>query len=271
MSDLMFDIKRCKFYTDMVGTYEYRNKNVEGENTAFEYSLCNIFSQNLTLPDTQLGFRLAAMNAGGTTVDNYIPIITNENIEFSREMKMMLSQDVETLKVAVDMYTSNDAVSPVIDLDRFSGLLVHNIVNSRTNDPTEKDAFIVGDTGAWARYITRRVNLASGFESQSINVFLTASIPQSTNIEVYVATIAPGAPEVAFESAKYIQLTPTVTNGEGNPVTTDRDDYREYQYVVPGTGVLPPFGAFVVKICMFSSNSAFVPKIRNMRAIALDN
>ena len=54
------------------------------------------------------------------------------------------------------------------------------------------------------------------------------------------------------------------------PADNDRTTYREYEYLAGGiTGTLAPFTTYQVKIVMTSTNSSRVPKIRDLRIIAL--
>lgn len=54
------------------------------------------------------------------------------------------------------------------------------------------------------------------------------------------------------------------------PADNDRTTYREYEYLAGGIGgTLPPFTTYQVKIVMTSTNSSRVPKIKDLRIIAL--
>ena len=54
------------------------------------------------------------------------------------------------------------------------------------------------------------------------------------------------------------------------PKDANPDVFREYEYVMGGAGgSLSPFNQFQLKIVMKSSNNCRVPKIRDLRAIAL--
>jgi hypothetical protein len=47
--------------------------------------------------------------------------------------------------------------------------------------------------------------------------------------------------------------------------STTKEDYREYEFNVKN---LPQFNGFQIKIVMSGTNFAYVPKIRDLRAIA---
>jgi hypothetical protein len=144
-------------------------------------------------------------------------------------------------------------------------------------------AVVVGETTknggpAICRYITRRVTLNDGFESGDLRVYLTAYRPIDSNIYVYAKFLSSSDSE-AFEDKNWQLLTPV---GNANFVSINQDDYRELLFA-PGTNGVPSnsisyesqnssynsFKIFAIKIVMASTNSADVPKVRDLRAIAI--
>jgi hypothetical protein len=144
-------------------------------------------------------------------------------------------------------------------------------------------AIIVGETSkkggpAAARYISRRVTLNDGFDSGDIRVYLTAYRPKESNIYVYVKLLSVSDPDT-FEDREWQLLSPI---GNANFVSTNSLDYRELIFA-PGTNGVPDnaisytsdgvsydtFRTFAIKIVMAGTNSADVPRIRDMRAVAL--
>ena len=144
-------------------------------------------------------------------------------------------------------------------------------------------AIIVGETSkkggpAAARYISRRVTLNDGFDSGDIRVYLTAYRPKESNIYVYVKLLSVSDPDT-FEDREWQLLSPI---GNANFVSTNSLDYRELIFA-PGTNGVADnaisytsngvsydtFRTFAIKIVMAGTNSADVPRIRDMRAVAL--
>lgn len=163
-------------------------------------------------------------------------------------------------------------LSPVIDLQKIGSVIVGNSIN---NDATGEN----GNTGnALSRYISRRVVLSDGQESEDLRVYLTANIKAGSSIRVYAKLLNDTDP-VAFENRPWLLLN------EEAPV--NNTGYKEYLYTLPvgagttaegalvgGTGytystIYQGFKTFAIKIVLLSSNPASVPTVRDMRAIAL--
>jgi hypothetical protein len=126
-----------------------------------------------------------------------------------------------------------------------------------------------------ARYISRRVELADGFDSGDLRVFLTAFKPSATDIQVYYKIMNADDSE-DFDLKNYYKMEQYTPSGVKS---TNYNDYVEYEYrpslntnfVVysSGTTSYDSFKYFSIKIVMSSSDTTIVPKIRDMRVIAL--
>jgi hypothetical protein len=144
-------------------------------------------------------------------------------------------------------------------------------------------AVVVGETSkrggpAEARYISRRVTLNDGFDSGDIRVYVTAYKPKEAQIYVYVKLLSSSDPET-FDDKEWTLLTQL---GNANFVSTNSNDYRELVFAPGVNGVTEnaisytsnnvtynTFRTFAVKIVMAGTNTADVPRIRDLRAIAL--
>jgi hypothetical protein len=144
-------------------------------------------------------------------------------------------------------------------------------------------AIIVGETSkrggpAKARYISRRVTLNDGFDSSDLRVYLTAYRPIDSNIYVYVKVISGSDPDI-FDDKEWQLLTQL---GNANFISTNRSDYRELVFApgqngiadnnlsyTSGTTVYSTFKTFAIKIVMAGISSVDVPKVRDLRVIAL--
>lgn len=129
-----------------------------------------------------------------------------------------------------------------------------------------------------ARYITRRVTLADGFDSGDLRVYLTAYKPSGSNIHVYYKVLSGSDPEV-FDDKNY-QLMGQL--GNSNFVSTNENDYRELVFApgstdlannavtyTSGSTAYNTFKTFSIKVVMSGSDTTNVPKVRDLRAIAL--
>ena len=131
---------------------------------------------------------------------------------------------------------------------------------------------------AQVRYITRRVTLADGFDSGDLRVYLTAYKPSGSNIHVYYKILS-GSDSDIFDNKSYQLMTQL---GNPNFASTSKTDYRELAFApgvsdtannivsyTSGSTAFNSFKTFAIKVVMASNETIDVPKVRDLRAIAL--
>jgi hypothetical protein len=133
------------------------------------------------------------------------------------------------------------------------------------------------------RYLTKKVQLASGFECGDLRVYMDAYRPASSGILVYYKVLSP-SDSSAFETNNWQLMTEMADTL--NFTSANEDDYSELTFApgafktgIPdnkisylganGEGPYNVFNLFAVKIVLFGSNTYDVPKISNLRIIAL--
>jgi hypothetical protein len=131
---------------------------------------------------------------------------------------------------------------------------------------------------AATRYMTRRVTLADGFDSGDLRVYLTTYKPPGSEVYVYYKILS-GSDSDVFDNKSY-QLMAQL--GNANFVSTNRRDFRELSFA-PGVSSVAnnsisytsnstafnSFKTFAIKIVMSGTNTTDVPRVRDLRAIAL--
>ena len=169
------------------------------------------------------------------------------------------------------IYLTNDGgsgytTSPTVTIGSGSATVTYNGEDKKSG----------GNAGA--RYITRKVVLADGFESGDLRVYLTVYKPSTGNIYVYAKLLSDSDP-ATFDDNNYQLLTQVDTNV--NFVSTNANDYREMTFApgvnnvannsisyVSGTTAFKSFRTFAIKIVMVGTDPTDVPKIRDFRTIA---
>ena len=127
-----------------------------------------------------------------------------------------------------------------------------------------------------ARYITKPIVLAEGYDAGDLRVFLAANKPEGTELHVYYKVWASGDAS-KFNDRPYVRMTCANPNRSPN---IDEVSYNEYEYrpsltsysitYTSDTGVTyDSFKKFSIKIVMTSKDTAIVPKIRDLRIIAV--
>jgi hypothetical protein len=126
--------------------------------------------------------------------------------------------------------------------------------------------------------MTRRVTLADGFDSGDLRVYLTTYKPPGSEVYVYYKILS-GSDSDVFDNKSY-QLMAQL--GNANFVSTNRRDFRELSFA-PGVSSVAnnsiaytsnstafnSFKTFAIKIVMSGTNTTDVPRVRDLRAIAL--
>ena len=127
---------------------------------------------------------------------------------------------------------------------------------------------------AKTRYISRRVTLEDGFDAQDLKVFINAYKPKNTDIKVYYKVHSLEDPE-DFEDKPYVLFTQET---DLNLISASESDIKEYVFrtsannisYTSGTQTYDNFKTFSIKIVLGSSSTAIIPKVKDMKAIALD-
>ena len=162
--------------------------------------------------------------------------------------------------VTIELKSTSDYVSPVIDLDRLSLLAIDNVISNKvTVQPTDAASdteLLAGHGGATARYITREVELNNA--ADQLNVIMLANKPSElTDIRVYVRVKSTDARIRDVGFTKVEPKTPLLIDSGIN--------FGEAEYLFENT---EPFTSFQVKVVFTSEDTAFAPRIKDFRAIA---
>lgn len=252
----------------------------------------------------KMSFAGTANNTNGFAKDSDIITIKNESLVLYNDYERTLrsySNEVAadtygtggTATFNINMKSTSDYISPVIDLGAKSFNFIKNVVN---NDAT-KEHTRYGN--AYNRYISKRVSLAQ--EAEDLQVYVTGYRPFGTDIIVYGKFMNRNDNE-NFDLKAWTELTlkRELQNSYGSP--QDLNDYREYIYEVP-KGRLPDtderyalnayldpesvdplyvltyrdtlgeiytgYSLFAIKIVLLSNSPVILPTMRDVRAVAL--
>lgn len=131
---------------------------------------------------------------------------------------------------------------------------------------------------ATAKYISRVVTLAQGFEASDLRIFLTAYKPSGTDILVYYKVKSPNDPE-PFADKNYTLMSQRTGSGVYSTQEGFRNSAIEYEFepsdsdnvisYTTSTSSYDTFNQFAIKIVLLSNDTTKVPVIYDMRAVAL--
>ena len=265
--DLMFKIKRAVFSASSQAVFEINPTSLTDYQTVF------INAAMIAPPKTSISWEARAISSTGT-LGSYTPINVNRDIDYLELKKIAAkSGNDASLTIRATLTTENTQVSPVIDSAALSCVVAKNTINDI--DAITGETSKIGGT-ALARYITKSINLASGFESNNICVTLNAYKPAGTSIKVYYKTLASEkTTPISDESWVEMTLQTSVSN------SSSIFDYKEHRFFPVGAynaygvsqanPISPAFNAFQIKVVLTSNSIALTPKVRDFRAIALDS
>ena len=214
----------------------------------------------------------------GTALNNaydeydYTPIQLN-NLNVIGIPMMIPSQDNineymngdEAMSIRVNMFTDDVNVSPVIDLQRTNLVTVENSIDWQLdyNTPMEYIAETEPFDGSSAsKHITKITNLINS--AVGLHLLFSAAIPNEANVGVYYRT---GIEGEDLRDKNWKKVTPSGSGAQG---TGSMFSFREYQYLIGGAGgTMEPFSQFQFKFVLNSYNSSMIPKLADLRVIAL--
>ena len=262
--DLAFVINRASFISSGSVEFDVVNPTVEKE----YFNL--FFGASVIAPSgTQIAWAVKTTATDDTFDTDYTPFNINQDVEFSLLKKIKTTGD--TLRVKATLTNGNDnKVSPAIDAISLSAVTVLNDINNvYTNEDTKRG----GD--AIARYITKPVVLADGFDASNLCVTLDINKPAGTDVKVfYKALSTEKTTPISEESWIEMQLENNISNSSTNY------DYKEHRFFPVGafdgygvptdSPISNRFNTFQIKLVLLSSNKTLTPKCRDLRIIALE-
>lgn len=205
--------------------------------------------------------------------------------EINEEVFITESPGNRSLTMEFLMNSTDNTVSPVIDLAKVSAILTTNLINNPVGIQTaslyaddDRVRSLYNDPHA-AIYISKPIRLK--LAANSLKVLLSASRNNTNDVRVLYQLFRDDAPE----ASQNFELFPGYSNYQVDGIgikrvkdeskndgsadfyvaqTSDRS-FKDYEYSVDN---LPPFNGFAIKIVMAGRNQATPPIISQLRAIA---
>jgi len=260
-----------------------------------------------TLKPNHIKYNRTNIDFLGTTINANAPLVfaesaslePHENKQYRAE-KIIHSHSNENFlrggepssKVDVSMRTFTEYVSPVVDLSRAHAVYIHNVINDDTEGeeslgyPNGSPVFdssgeieIKRGGNLENKYISRVITLAEGQDAEDIRLLISAYIPPNTSVPVYVKAKHREDSE-SLEDKEWIELQ---RNDAEVSSIVNRDDFRELEYgfapenlnsegiftYTSDGATFEGYKQLQIKIGLAGSNSAIVPRVKDLRSIAL--
>jgi len=183
---------------------------------------------------------------------------------------------------AIDMFTGDDRVSPVIDLDRASVIFTSNRIDAPVDNWTANTERVrstrnpLNDIHS-AVYVSNDIKLAN--PATSLKVLFGAYRPETSEIKVLYRIFRDDSSTDSpfyepFPGYENLDVNGQVIDSSKNTASSNvkinpnnkEKQFSEYEYSIDN---LPSFNKFSIKIIMTGTDQANVPLIKELRAIAL--
>jgi len=255
--------------------------------TASENRLINVLYPNISniqLPGTLITFSTRLINGtsvgstsevsyGGAQAADAFPMLPNRNYFFSRP-KLISSPVNESnitdlslgsVEITATMTSTNEALSPVIDMNRLSLHTIQNIISdsgNATNSGASSNELSARGGSELSRYITRKVELAE--EADSFTVIFNANKPSGSDIKLFYR-ILEGGESGDINDKPFIHVTGDI------PVNEIGFEEVRYDVVESNSGVNDlsnkSFSTIQFKLVLTATSSSRIPRVRDFRAI----
>ena len=229
--------------------------------------------------DTNINYTASSLEFNN---NNYLTL--NPTVVKSRSNELADSDTDRSFALTVTMSNIRSQFgysSPFIDADIASARVYEYLVN---NDSTDEDG---SDGASESKYISKRVTLQDGLDAEDLKVYLTAYRPPGTTIEVYAKFLNEGDPD-DFNSKPWSQMVAKSSNPFSQ--NSNRFDFKEFEFDLDtsapatgaaflnasnvfeyqdGTAVYNDYKYFAIKVVLLSEDFSKVPRLADIRAIAL--
>jgi hypothetical protein len=229
------------------------------------------------IPFTDVGFEPITINA-----PNYLDSTRIIASKVNEDSKLSNLPGNKSMNMRLTLGTTDTRLSPVLDTQRISTILTSNRVNSVIEDyATDPRVDTIDEDPSAFQYISKEITLENA--ASSIKIILDAHINLYSDIRAFYAisenqnfdpifTPFPGwnnldqrGQIINFEDSNGLSdkfISPSNSVGFTSPEL----EYREYVFTADQ---LPPFRSYRIKLLLTSTNQVYVPRVKNLRVIAL--
>ena len=235
-----------------------------------------------TLPTTTISEKLAMATTNyGTPIYTDVP---SDGTFFTLEEPLMLASPrnenihnlstTKSLRVKMQMTSSNKDVTPIIDTNAMSMIVKSYKIDNQSdeieslvteedfNDATKNSEILPGQGRAAAKYKSA-VNRLADYYNQ-ITIFVVGNCPEPAYIDVYTRT---STDEYTHIDRNWKWVPVNGVQGTAFNRSADSSVTNEWMFVYTPTDLNEYFNVFDVKLVMRTTTNSIVPKIYGVRAI----
>lgn len=176
----------------------------------------------------------------GVTPGTETVFLDQERIIASKSNEVALNSSAKSLFVRADMTTTSELISPVIDTVRNQELVIGNNIDSISFIYNE----FFNSGSSKSKYISKVVTLASGQDSEDIQIMVDAYRPPNSDIQVWVKFLNGYDSDPISQKVwtPMINVSSTLYSDPSNP-----NDIKEFAFSIPQFyGPIPTTGTISV-------------------------
>ena len=255
--DIKFTLNAHKFLADGETT---RTKTVGAatltgafetipQNTPFKVSSVQFGPSQFLPANTEISYTLGI---GGI---NYSLTPDGASLHLPTEVTV---SNAGNITLAANLTTKSQYATPVVDLDKISIVCNGYVINEDVTNETN-----AASGNATARYISKKIFLND--PADKLNVYLGVSQPEGSRVRLYARFDDEiSSPQVLdLRDATWTELSSSRISDLSS--LGDNTPFQEVEYEIDPTN---DFTQFQLKIVMTSGDSAQVPSVTDLRAIA---
>jgi hypothetical protein len=185
---------------------------------------------------------------------------------------------------AVANTDGSNTISYIVMTSEGSGYVETPTVNLASGNAatgmTRSEVVVQGETGSRggnirAKYLTRQIALADGFEAGDLRVFMDTVRPNGTDIQVYYKVLSAEDP-ARFTDKPWVRMQKVVDRNSKNTNELIELEFRpnlsenRLQYIENGKQypIGGKFKYFAVKVALLAVDSTVAPLVKNLRIVA---
>ena len=273
-----YEIKASQNMPFEIITPSVQNITVRGTNLTAEVRTTT--SQSLSgneIPFIDAGFESVALNKS-----NYLETPRIICSKVNEDVQLTNIPGNKSMNLRLFLNTTDTRLSPVIDAQRVSTILTSNRVNSIISDyATDSRVNGIFTDPTACQYISKEIILEN--PASSLKILLSAHINENNDIRAFYAISDKQGFEPIFEpfpgyenlNSRGQVISSENNNGQSDvfvPKTNFKGfegetlEYREYTFTADQ---LPSFRSYKIKIVMTSTDQVYVPRMKDLRVIAL--
>ena len=255
-------------------------QNLTVQGTSLSAEVRTITGKSLSgneIPFTDIGFEPITINA-----PNYLDSTRIIASKVNEDNKLSNLPGNKSMNMRLTLGTTDTRLSPVLDTQRISTILTSNRVNKVIEDyATDSRVDIIDEDPSAFQYISKEITLENA--SSSIKIILDAHINLYSDIRAFYAISENSNFDpifTPFSGYNNLDSRGQIINFEDSDGSSDKFispsnsvgftspelEYREHVFTADE---LSPFRSYRIKLVLTSTNQVYVPRVRNLRVIAL--